>query len=519
LRGASLEDADLSFVELGDAELSGADFSRTNLAGARVGGADLPYAADHRNVESLGDQDRALLFTLMGLCAYVIVSVGTTSDAQLALNRALLKLPILDVELPLQSFFVGAALVVFGTAYYLSLEQARMIKALSALPRVFPDSSGLSERAHPWLVVVAFSTWFGRDRRAVAKDADAPPPKTEIGTWLLLVSVFALNWGLAPFTVGMLLFRFLASQRADQSYFLWALFAASIVLSYTSFLYARRASGATSGRGVLVASVLLGLFLLTTLPGVLMGLHDFHLSAPRAELSGVDGDKVSGADLEKATLMRADFRMARLDQALLRRARLDGAQLGSASLAGAHAEFATFEGADLSTADLTRTVFWNGNLGRADLTQARATHADLRRADLRAARAARADFSNALAEATRFDGAYLSEARLIQVRAPHANFEGADLDGADLSGAVLSSANLRATHLRGTRFDGTDVTMVDFTGSDLNVFQLCSSNGWRTALLPGDEAPDDTRPFRITQPGPLRQHAESLCPESVKTAP
>lgn len=499
LRGACFDDANLSLADLSGAQLAGASFARANLSGARVDG-DLPYTADHENLRSLAEQDRGLIFSLLGVCAYVMVSVGTATDAQLALNRALVKLPVLDVELPLQLFFVGAAVVVFLNHLYLSLEQARLVRALGTLPSVFPDSAALVDRAHPWFVVVALANWFG--------------PGDKKQSRLLTPAVVALAWGLAPSTIGVLLFRFLASQRTQQSYLLWALFAASVTLSFDGLLKARRAKGIARGRITLVASVVLALGLVGTLPGVLVGLHDFHLSAPRAALSTREGGEVRGADLERAPLSRADFRMAHLEQAALFGARLDFALLQNANLTGAQAEFATFEGADLSQAVLEHAVFFNGRLAGARLVGAQAPRADLRRADLRGVKANGINLQRALADSVHFDGADLQSAALQELRAPHASFEGADLTGADLSGAVLVSGSLRAAHLAGVQFVGTNLSQVDLTGvgaNELTVDQLCQSMGWREALLPGDEAPDSRRPFRIDEPGPLRRQAEAIC--------
>lgn len=515
LRGARFEDANLSCADLSGAELSGACFARANLSGARLSGGELPYSAEQQNLAALADQDRSLLFSLIGLCTYVLVSAATTTDAQLALNRALVKLPVIDAELPLQLFFVGSAVTVFLTGYYLSLEQSRLIRALGALPLVFPDSGKLADRAHPWFVVVALASWFGRFRsqRAPGVSAEEPPAfASTLGARLLELPVFALIWGLVPFTIGALLLRFMVSQRNPESYLLWALFAVSVVLNFTSFLHARRTRGQQNGKGVLVASVCLGVVLLATLPGVLMGLHDFHVNAPRVALSTSSDGRIEGADLERAPLVRADLRMARLEQAVLRRARLDNAQLGNANLTAARAEFATLEGADLTAADLANVVFWNAHLADAKLARVRAQHADLRYADLRRVDARGADFRFALAEKARFDEANLVEAQLVDLKAPHVSFEGADLDGANLSGAVLLGAKLRGAHLNGTLLEGADLTHADLTGTDgLSPRQLCATHGFREALLPGDSAADSGPPFRIDEPGPLRLAAEKYC--------
>jgi uncharacterized protein YjbI with pentapeptide repeats len=86
---------------------------------------------------------------------------------------------------------------------------------------------------------------------------------------------------------------------------------------------------------------------------------------------------------------------------------------------------------------------------------------------------------------------------------PYADLRRVDARGADLRFALAEK----------TRFERTDLTHADLTGSNgLTPAQLCAARGFREALLPGDSASDAGPPFRIDEPGPLRQVAEKRCP-------
>jgi uncharacterized protein YjbI with pentapeptide repeats len=520
LRGACFDGADLSCADLRGALLAGATFARAELSGARLSPGGAPFSADLGNINNLAQDARRSLTTLLGLCAYVLVSVSTAGDAQLALNRAKVKLPLVGAELPLRLFFVGAAVTTLFSAVYLYLLQGRLVRALKMLPRVFPDGGRMPDRVHPSLLVVALASWFNRGgdptvpssafratwiRRAFAR-------LSELSFWVE-AGAFSLLWGLAPLTIGILLFRFLASKRLGESNLLWVLFATALVLGWLSFLGAYRARQQASPAVVIAGTVCLAATTLICVPGVLTGIHRFRIVAPRQNFSTLLGDQWQGADLERANLSAADVRFARFDKAALLGTRFDGASLSGASLTNAAAEFASFDRADLSMANLAQADLSRAHFTGASLVGANAQQALLGWATLSDARAQGLDLHSAQAEGAHFDGAVLKGAKLLDLRAVAAVFEGANLEGADLSGAWLLKANLRVTQVAGANFAGARLSQADFTGSvDLTPEQLCTAKGWREALLPGDEAKDTRRPFRIDEPGPLRQAAEHLCP-------
>jgi uncharacterized protein YjbI with pentapeptide repeats len=505
LRKASFVDAELERADLREALLAGTNFGNANLAGAMLPDG-VPFETRVGAADDLAQQHQTSLLSLLGLSIYVLIAALTTSDSSLAVNRSLVRLPIADVELPLQLFFAGASAAAFLVFCYLHILQARLVRELALLPRVFPDGIRRAERIHSSLVASALASWLGRENRGLER-------------WTV-IGAFLLAWGIAPLTVLALLLRFLPSQRAGESYVLWSFLAGTVLVGWWSYLRARSTRRQRAGRGVVVTSVGLALLLLGCLPGVLMGVHQFRIVAPRERISVFSDGEWKGADLAGAPLLGADLRMTRLDHAILERTRFDGANLMGARLDAARAEFASFVGADLSLSDFSDAFLWKAKLDNAVLDGSKGARATLSQARLDRTKARGINLESARADGARFDQADLRNSVLWELHAPGASFEGANLESADFSRANLTGAELKSTQLAGAKLDSANVSQANFTGCEgLTPDQLCSTRGWRTALLPGDEVSNSRRPFRIDEPGPLRRVTERVCGTMADRAP
>lgn len=497
LRKASFANAELERADLRDALLAGTNFGNANLAGAMLPDG-VPFETRVGSADDLAQQHQTSLLSLLGLSIYVLITALTTSDSSLAVNRSLVRLPIANVELPLQLFFAGASAAAFLVFCYLHILQARLVRELAWLPRVFPDGIRRAERIHSSLVASALGSWLGRENRGLER-------------WTV-VGAFLLAWGIAPLTILALLLRFLPSQRAGESYVLWGFLAGTVVVGWLSYLRARSTRGQRAGRGVAVASVGLALLLLGCLPGVLMGVHRFRIVAPRERISIFSDGEWQGADLAGAPLLGADLRVTRLDHAVLGSTRFDGANLMGAHLDAARAEFASFVGADLKLSDFSNAFLWKAKLEDAVLVSAKGARSTLSQARLDRVKARGINLEGARADGARFDVADLSDSVLRELHAPGAGFEGANLEGADLSRSNLTGADLQSTKLARAKLDSANVSEANFTGCEgLTPDQLCSAHGWRTALLPGDQTSNSQPPFRIDEPGPLRRVTERVC--------
>jgi uncharacterized protein YjbI with pentapeptide repeats len=151
--------------------------------------------------------------------------------------------------------------------------------------------------------------------------------------------------------------------------------------------------------------------------------------------------------LRGAILIATDLRKADLTRADLRGARLDNAWLNGAYLASARLDGAVLDGATLRDA----------SLGGAKLTGA----------SLRGARL----------EGAVFDGATLAAAVLDDAEAHAASFAGAILEGASLAGATL-----RGAFLVDAKLQGASLISVDLRGADLRYARVWRADAFGARL-------------------------------------
>ncbi|MEB3335179.1 MAG: pentapeptide repeat-containing protein [Cyanobacteriota bacterium] len=146
---------------------------------------------------------------------------------------------------------------------------------------------------------------------------------------------------------------------------------------------------------------------------------------------------LSGVNLSRAKLPKADFAGVNLQKAVLIATNLSGAYLGRADLSGANLVEANLGGANLIESDISEAKLYNANLrganlGFAVLAGAQLNMANLSEANLGFAKLPKADLNKA----------NLNAASLTLAIFREANLSGATLNGADLSGADLRGANL-----------------------------------------------------------------------------
>jgi uncharacterized protein YjbI with pentapeptide repeats len=198
--------------------------------------------------------------------------------------------------------------------------------------------------------------------------------------------------------------------------------------------------------------------------------------------SFVDPDKLDktevshsfrGRDLSRALLFRtdlrkADFTGAILNQAVLAFSRLQGARfncsLGNETPAGC---------AQLQDANLIFAILENAEFIGARMQGASAYFANFRGADLANARLQNADLAYANLEGLdlgfdELEGANLKRAVLQGARLVGAQLQGADLSEAKLHGVDLSKANLRGANLSEAELQGANLSEADLEGASLS---------------------------------------------------
>ena len=179
----------------------------------------------------------------------------------------------------------------------------------------------------------------------------------------------------------------------------------------------------------------------------------------RVDLSGTDLRKVnfSGAELFAANLNSTNLSEANLSYPKLQRPFIFGgsgpaANLQFASLRKANLNKANLSGANLKKVDLSEATLSEADLRYVILEGADLGQADLRHVDLRDSNLSNANFYAAnLAETNLYDarliGANLSEANLNGANLVKTDLRRATLSGADIDGAIISNSQIHGINV------------------------------------------------------------------------
>jgi uncharacterized protein YjbI with pentapeptide repeats len=197
----------------------------------------------------------------------------------------------------------------------------------------------------------------------------------------------------------------------------------------------------------------------------------------KQRLIDLRGRDLKGAYLFRAILPRADLTAAQLQGANLWGAQLQGASLKYAELQGASLVTAQLQGASLEGAQLQGALLVSAQLQGAYLKNARLQGAWL-------------------------DGAQLQGALLDFALLPGASLEGAQLQGAWLTSAKLQGANLSGQRLLGANLDGAFLWRAQLQGAvPENILNREIHWGPENIFYPNGEIHWD--PFQGSPPAPL----------------
>lgn len=524
LKEADLRETDLRQTNFHDAALQHADLAEAKnlmpgqLARANVSNAKMPQEIqefqDVLEVVAETSRNSRKLFVVMLLgCAYVLLSIATTTDVRLLTNSGSSPLPIIGAQIPIVLFYLFSPFLLLGTYCYFHIYTQNLWEGLAELPAVFPDGRPLDMKAYPWLLTRLVRMQFHQLQ-------DYHPPLSKLQKLTSLV----LAWMLVPLTLLCLWFRYLPRQDWIGTTLHLVIFTVAVwagMMSYRLAVGTLREDKSEkalwenplkqfgmykrSGMAVCLGFIVL-LFSLVTINGT--GIYNQDTDRLKFEPSDVKTwvpyalekmrlspfanlvDKEVSTKLsnwsqkeneiglvKSAPLYRANLRSARavrafLVKADLRQADLSHTYLLSANLQGADLTGANLEGAKLVGANLRNAKLINANNHRAniemkDLLGDDVNEDNLSEADLQEAR-------NNLYSLPGFEDQKVdfTEAKLQNADLTNANFPGAYLGEADLQDAKLSSTNLLMAALYGVNLmnaelEGTKLQLADLQQANL----------------------------------------------------
>ncbi len=455
---------------------------------------------------------------------FLVIAFGSVTHRDLFLNTPI-KLPLLNVDLPLTGFFLVAPVLLAIFHFYVFLQLLAFAgKARAYETLLLREPDGMSERQYlrhrlDSFFVLQFlagpleyqTGWTGLWLRLIA--------------WITLVGapVFILLQAQVTF-VAYHSSQILTPERAA------VLFTLGVVWFYWTRIagggqpVARRISSVIWRIIGSITALLVALFcvFVATFPGEWTGgslpsfriiptswpsrwskredwisLHDLLFDGAIDEVSGrprspfsdrlivtdqsfFDKDKFAksgvgvslrGRDLSRAVLSRTNLRRADFTGANLDYARIDHAELEGASFGCADGSLSDDQGEQLHPDLLPPAQTWPTDtctwLRRAYLAESQLQGADFRRARLQ----------GASLHGSNLEGANLSDARLQGSAIDHANLQGAILVGAHLQGAFversqlwgaeLNSAALAISSLFESQLQGVDLDNADLRGARL----------------------------------------------------
>jgi uncharacterized protein YjbI with pentapeptide repeats len=190
------------------------------------------------------------------------------------------------------------------------------------------------------------------------------------------------------------------------------------------------------------------------------------------------------AIFDGADLTQADFTGARLVGATFVRTELQGAIFDGATLRDVSFREARLQKSSFQQTQLDNVNIRQARLDNANFDGSRFNNVDLTQADFRGAKLTQTDLRGATLSVTVFQDADLSGANLENAKMNGSRLQGANLSGAQLRGADLSRAEFQGAILRDAKLHGANLNQAVFNGANLAGVQLQGA-GLREVKLQG----------------------------------
>lgn len=440
------------------------------------------------NIAEASKNARKIYLLYIGLLAYCALTIVSTTDRQLVLNDVA-RLPIINVEVPLNGFFILSPLLMLFVFIYFQLYLNKLKRLCDELNADY--STGKPSRIYPWMLnfadelksnfigkvqrfIVNFSLWFAMPIVLLLNSLwyikkHAPVLSYVVGMLPLIGTIIViLFWNYYEFGRGKCKAKKqlqLIRSSTPKSMLVIAVAVIEMVLLFIFIPFSFDGDVSDFIRPLLCVD--LSYQKLVTEENVSYNtLHWVNLQGVHLEGADLTGAILKRADLKKAQLKKAwlldaqlqgaELTRAQLDNAVLARAQLQGADLRQAQLDSAHLNDARLDSADLSWAKLQGAWLQGVNLQGGSLVGSQSqginlSDAKLQGANLRNAKLDRACLDETQLQRTNFGYAQLKNASLFGAKLNSANLSFAQLQGAELAGAQFDNALLWLTNLKGAK--------------------------------------------------------------------
>ncbi len=457
-------------------------------------------------VDSASQHARRIFYLYIGFLTYCILTVASTTDRQLALPGEQALLPILNIGVPLQGFFLYAPLIAIFLFVYFMVYLVRLKSLVVLLGKdfnkrlLFPWMFNIAEDpdkeyggvAILQRYITSFSLWFTLPITLFIFAGKYVKKHEEYWAYVFVALPF----------ISMLIVFWFWNKLRDYEYDDLIKYAASSILVYITVFWLAL---------ILVPNINAGKIKWANLDlenEILVVVPEKEKDFKQAYWVNFKDVNMNGANLYNSVLKRANFDNASLRFADLSSSNLQGAnfnladlrdsKLVAANLQDIYSRETNLEGADLSYVDLKNTDLWAVNLVGADLRGADLQETtfggiliddknNIKSSDLRDARLAGAMLKGTSFNFADLKNSMLASADLEDSDLSDTNLEGAYLSNANLKGAYLYSAILKDAYLRDTNLDNAILQGANLEGAlHVTVSQLCQSQTLFNAKMDSD---------------------------------
>jgi hypothetical protein len=333
------------------------------------------------NIAESSKNSRRIYLLFIGFLAYCALTVASTNDRQIILNESA-HLPIVNLDVPLNGFFLLAPVIAVFVFIYLQLYVHRLKGLITDLRTNYPSVE--KRRLYPWMLNIA----------------EDPEPGI-IGRLQKIIGNFSL-WWLLPIVLILIPEGFLRKHDPFLSYVvgLIPVIGTAVVIWFWCLYeevklkrFVLRNPGKTSlSIMVLLFGIFFNFFMIPwSFDGDKIGFlrpllyvdlrYQMLVNEPNkdyetlywANLAGanIQGGNFTGSILKRADLNNSNLKMADFTNANLEGARLDSAQLQGADLYQAQLQGANLSGTQLQGANLENAKLDSANLAGTQLRDAR----------------------------------------------------------------------------------------------------------------------------------------------------
>lgn len=214
LRNCNLSDADLDGAHLDNAQLDGANMigakltgaclrqcdltlvkiEEHQLAGADLSGCKLPSSFSFNlltRANDLAKENAKYQIIILSACLYSLFTLCTTSDPVLISSSTPAELPIVNLQIPIQTFYIIAPLIILPLFLNFLLCSQELWETMAELPAIFPDSRSIEKRIFPWIPTSI--AYFELSCLETGESRFFP--------YLKWFSSVLITWGIVPFTM------------------------------------------------------------------------------------------------------------------------------------------------------------------------------------------------------------------------------------------------------------------------------------------------------------------------------